>query len=81
MTAFPALQSGQLGLGVEPVLPALQNGQVRPGLLPEPLHSGVPGKGICISIEHLCGYFPVQRGPFEIVLHKKSHRTRLCDGS
>ena len=43
------------------MLPALQNGQVRPGLLPEPLHSGVPGKGVCIGIEHLCGYLPMQR--------------------
>ena len=58
---LPALQGSELGLGVEPVFSALQNGQVCPGLLPEALHSGVPGKGVGVGIEHLRGHLPVQR--------------------
>lgn len=79
MTAFPALQSGQLGLGMEPVFPALQNGQVRPGLLPELLHGGVPGKGVCISIEHLCRHFPVQRVlPHPAQIRPRKRLPKVC---
>ena len=39
-SAFPALQSGQLGLGMEPVFPALQNGQMRPGRISDEYSKG-----------------------------------------
>lgn len=61
MTAFPALQGSQLGLGMEPGVPPPIKWSDAP-VCCRLLHGGVPGTGVCISIRHLCGHFPSTAG-------------------
>ena len=61
MDALPLLQSRQLWLCVEPMLPLRQDGQVCPAVPAECLDDIIGSHVIRISVKNLCGRMPMDR--------------------